>query len=163
MAWKQNLMSSQFYLPSSNNLGNSIGKLCNFAALSPAKRRKTMKKIAWSALVAGFFTDLGLQIIQIIFLIVAFLQLRSTVLVYGWALISELLAACLVGYVIGKIAKGAELFNVMVYYIGGLVLSGIAFALLPEENWTHVSSFWSSLIQVTEIAGLATGALMAKK
>jgi hypothetical protein len=122
-----------------------------------------MKKIAWSALVAGFFTDLGLQIVQIIFLIVAFLQLRSTVLVYGWMLISELLAACLVGYVIGKIAKGAELFNTMAYYVGGLVLSGIAFALLPEENWTHVSSLWSTLIQLIEIAGLATGALLAKE
>jgi hypothetical protein len=122
-----------------------------------------MKKIAWSALVAGFFTDLGLQVVQIIFLFVVFLQFRSIVLIYGWALISELLASCLVGYVIGKIAKGAELFNALVYYVGMLVLSWIAFALLPEENWTHVSSLWSSLIQVAEIAGLATGALLAKK
>jgi hypothetical protein len=40
--------------------------------------------------------------------------------------------------VIGKVAKGAELFNALVYYVSTLVVAGIAFSLLPEENWTQL-------------------------
>lgn len=122
-----------------------------------------MKKISWSALIAGFFTDIGLQAVQLLLVILVFLRFQSAFLTYGWYLVSEILVSVFVGYVIGKIAKGAELFNALVYYVSMLVLGGVMFSLLPEENWTHVSSLWSSLIQVIELAGLATGALIAKE
>jgi hypothetical protein len=40
-------------------------------------------------------------------------RFQSSILAYGWFLVSEILAAVFVGYIIGKIAKGAELFNAM--------------------------------------------------
>jgi hypothetical protein len=122
-----------------------------------------MKKVSWSAFFAGFFTDLGIQIIQIIFVILVFLRYQSVVLVYSWYFITELIVSVFVGYVIGKMAKEAPLFNALFYYVSMLVLTGVAVSLLPEENWTHVSSLWTAIIQLTELVGLSVGALMAKK
>ena len=99
-----------------------------------------MKKVSWCALFAGFFTDLGMQIIQFIFVILVFLRFQSVVLVYSWYFITELIVSVFVGYVIGKMAKEAPLFNALFYYVCMLILTGVAVSLLPEENWTHISS-----------------------
>jgi len=122
-----------------------------------------MKNISWSALIIGWFTDIGIQVVQFLFLILVFLRFQSSFVPYIWYFISELLAAVLVGYVIGKLAKSAPLFNALVYYLGMLVITGVAVSLLPEEKWFHVSSFWTVFIQCLELAGLTVGALMAKE
>jgi hypothetical protein len=125
--------------------------------------RTTMKKVSWIALIAGWFTDIGLQVIQFLLVILVFLRFQSVFLTYSWYLISEILASVLVGYVIGKIAKDAPLFNALVYYVGMFILTGVTVSLLPEEKWTHISSLWTMIIQSIELVGLCVGALMAKK
>lgn len=122
-----------------------------------------MKKISWSAFFAGLFTDIGMQLIQLIIVAIVYVYLRSSFLAYSWYLVSEILVSVFVGYVIGKVAKEAPLFNALVYYIINYVLMAAFASIVAEENWTHVPSFWSMVVQTIELFGLSVGALLVKK
>lgn len=122
-----------------------------------------MKKISWSALLAGMFTDFGMVVLQVLVIFWIYATTRSTLLLYSWVFVSEILVAVFVGYVIGKVAKEEPFLNALAYYAGMLVLTGAFALLLPEEQWIHVSSFWTISIQALEFSGLCFGALLAKK
>ena len=122
-----------------------------------------MKKISWSAFFAGLFTDIGMQLIQLIIVAVVYVYLRSSFLAYSWYIVSEILVSVFVGYVIAKVAKEAPLFNALVYYIVNYVLMVAFVSMVAEENWTHVPSFWSMVVQTIELFGLSVGALLVKK
>ena len=122
-----------------------------------------MKKFSWSAFFAGLFTDIGMQVIQLIILAIVYVFLHSPFLAYGWYLVSEIIVSVFVGYVIGNVAKKAPLFNAMVYYIVTYVLMIVFVSIFAEENWTHVPSFWAMVVQTIELFGLSVGALLVKK
>lgn len=72
-----------------------------------------MKKFSWSAFFAGLFTDIGMQVIQLIIVAIVYVFLRSPFLSCIWYIVSEIIVSVFVGYVIGKVAKEAPLFMVV--------------------------------------------------
>ena len=122
-----------------------------------------MKKISWSAFFAGLFTDIGMQVIQLIIVAIVYVFLHSPFLTYIWYIVSEIIVSVFVGYVIGKVAKEAPLFNALVYYMVTYALMVVFVSTFSEESWTHIPSFWSMVVQTIELFGLSVGALLVKK
>ncbi|GAK58195.1 hypothetical protein U27_05168 [Candidatus Vecturithrix granuli] len=122
-----------------------------------------MKKISWSAFFAGVFTDIGMQVIQLIIVAIVYVFLRSPLLAYIWYIGSEIIVSVFVGYVIGNVAKEDPLLNALFYYIVTYVLMFVFVSMVAEENWTHIPSFWAMVVQTIELFGLSVGALLVKK
>lgn len=122
-----------------------------------------MKKFSWSAFFAGLFTDIGMQVIQLIIVAIVYVFLHSPFLTYIWYIVSEIIVSVFVGYVIGKVAKESPLFNALVYYMVTYALMVVFVSIFAEENWTHVPSFWTMVVQTIELFGLSVGALLVKK